>query len=409
MLKILISDDEYFARYGLRESINWEEYGYCIVAEAVDAHDAYEKYMQYKPDIVITDICMEETSGLDFIAKVKATDATPAKFVVLTGFAEFDYVKTALENGVHSYLLKPVKNNELLEKLNEIKKSIEEKQYVEKTVMNFRSILPYLKNNYLLDVLTGKTTSHSDIQEKFNNCGISLPTDFYITIIIKLDTSYTTNVSVLIEKSIENCLLEYEDFKCTLCSIDEATFALLVYCKEIDMHAINSLFFEIQNNFAVLSNLPLQIGISDIFDDLTNISTSYHQAMNALNDRYINKNSEIAFYNFLQNTSGYQQEVLRAIDIIKRDYAKPLTISQVSNDIFISPSHLMFIFKRDTGKTFNEFLTEYRLKFAIEMLKSNKYKIYEVAEKVGYKNSKYFTHIFKKYLNSTPKDYHKGG
>lgn len=53
----------------------------------------------------------------------------------------------------------------------------------------------------------------------------------------------------------------------------------------------------------------------------------------------------------------------------------------------------MRIFKRETGKTFTEYLTEYRIEMALQMLNTNNYKIYEVSKCVGYSNPKYFCKI----------------
>ena len=68
----------------------------------------------------------------------------------------------------------------------------------------------------------------------------------------------------------------------------------------------------------------------------------------------------------------------------------------------------MMLFKQELGTTFNSYLTEYRIKTAIKLMKKNEYKIYEISEMVGYKDSDYFTRIFKKVTGVTPKKYMKG-
>jgi two-component system response regulator YesN len=67
----------------------------------------------------------------------------------------------------------------------------------------------------------------------------------------------------------------------------------------------------------------------------------------------------------------------------------------------------MHIFKTEVGKTFNECLIDYRIERAKELLKDSRYKIYEVSGKVGYKDVKYFSQIFKKITGMSPSEYIK--
>lgn len=106
---------------------------------------------------------------------------------------------------------------------------------------------------------------------------------------------------------------------------------------------------------------------------------------------------------YLQCT--YHPEIQQAIATIMRNYASALTIEVVANDLYISPSYLMFLFKKETGKTFNTYLTEYRVQKAIEFIKTDKYKIYEISTMVGYNDANYFSQIFKRITGKTPKNY----
>jgi len=65
----------------------------------------------------------------------------------------------------------------------------------------------------------------------------------------------------------------------------------------------------------------------------------------------------------------------------------------------------MHLFKSELGKTINECVTEYRIEAAKKMLKNPKYKMLEISQKVGYKNDKYFTRVFKKVTGMNPSDY----
>jgi len=91
MYKVLIVDDEPIIRKGLRNIINWKNFGCEVVAEAGDGLDGLELIRKHKPDIIITDIKMPETDGLSMIKQMKE-DVPDSKIIILTGHRDFDYV-----------------------------------------------------------------------------------------------------------------------------------------------------------------------------------------------------------------------------------------------------------------------------------------------------------------------------
>ena len=78
---------------------------------------------------------------------------------------------------------------------------------------------------------------------------------------------------------------------------------------------------------------------------------------------------------------------------------------KLCEDLAISVSYFSSAFKLYTGKTFIEFLTERRIEEAKMLLSHSNLKIYEIALKCGYRDSGYFTSIFKKNVHMTPKEY----
>lgn len=96
------------------------------------------------------------------------------------------------------------------------------------------------------------------------------------------------------------------------------------------------------------------------------------------------------------------QEALR---FIKEHYREEITIQQIADALYLSPYYLMHIFKSDIGKTFNTFLTDFRMETAKELLQIPGCKIYEIARQVGYSDVKYFNKLFKKHTGLTPSDF----
>lgn len=82
-----------------------------------------------------------------------------------------------------------------------------------------------------------------------------------------------------------------------------------------------------------------------------------------------------------------------------------LSIDEIASKLFVNYAHLCFIFKRDTGVTINEYLTELRIKKAKELLDNGNILVLDVASKVGYADANYFGKCFKKYYGLAPSKY----
>ena len=101
------------------------------------------------------------------------------------------------------------------------------------------------------------------------------------------------------------------------------------------------------------------------------------------------------------------ETVRRAVGYIAAHYNKPITIEWVAGKMFVSPRHMSRCFRAELGMTFNDFLTKYRISKAESLLADGGHKIYEVAQLVGYNDSKYFCKLFKKITGKTPQEYKK--
>ncbi|OAB32967.1 response regulator transcription factor [Paenibacillus glacialis] len=101
----------------------------------------------------------------------------------------------------------------------------------------------------------------------------------------------------------------------------------------------------------------------------------------------------------------YKNIVSVAIKYIHEHYSEEIRLEDISAQVFVTPNYFSRIFKEETGQHFTEWLNKYRVEKAKVLLKDASAKIYEVAERVGYNDYKYFTHIFKKVTGLTPKEY----
>lgn len=126
MLKVLLVDDEPFILKGLSMIIDWAGEGFEIVDMVSNAQKALVVLKKEQPDLVIADIKMPQMTGLELLAKVRQEKISDAYFVMLSGYSDFEYVKTALQNDCLDYMLKPVDRNELLNVLSKVRALHEE-------------------------------------------------------------------------------------------------------------------------------------------------------------------------------------------------------------------------------------------------------------------------------------------
>lgn len=92
----------------------------------------------------------------------------------------------------------------------------------------------------------------------------------------------------------------------------------------------------------------------------------------------------------------------KMLEYIKTCYAQKISINDLSEKYGISSTYLNIKFKKETNYTFNDFLNRYRVLQAVELLKQDKLKVYEIGETVGFQDYKYFILVFKKYMGCSP-------
>jgi two-component system response regulator YesN len=124
MLKVLIVDDEPYVRQYLLAIIDWEKYGFYVCGEAENGAEALEMIRLYSPNLVITDIKMPQIDGLEMIRIAVKEMQVSSKFIVLSGYDDFEYARTAMKYNVMDYILKPIEENELLGILDRFRQEI---------------------------------------------------------------------------------------------------------------------------------------------------------------------------------------------------------------------------------------------------------------------------------------------
>lgn len=126
-MRIMIVDDEPLILTGI-ENIIISEFGESVeIVKAFDGINALQKLKHFSPDLIITDICMPEVSGLELIDKVSKSGIC-SRFIILTGYADFEYARQAIQYNALDYILKPIDKSELVKHINTISKCLEREQ-----------------------------------------------------------------------------------------------------------------------------------------------------------------------------------------------------------------------------------------------------------------------------------------
>ena len=105
MIPVMLVEDEFLVRVGLKTCIPWEELGYQIVAEADSAEVAARKYAECAPSLIVTDIRLPHKSGIDLMHEIRSRDKA-VRFIIISAFDDFTIAQQAIEVGVDGYFIK---------------------------------------------------------------------------------------------------------------------------------------------------------------------------------------------------------------------------------------------------------------------------------------------------------------
>lgn len=190
MIRVLIAEDELLPRIGLKSLIDWEAQGYELVGECDNGQIALEKARELRPDIVITDIKMPVLSGIELMNRIKQENL-PCKFIALSGYDDFEYVRQALVQGAEDYLLKLEMNREaLLGVLNRTKEKIfaerKQAQEKEKKDLLYARNFSKLREQFLLDCAHGDLTDPAELARKMEELEVGLPPENLLCFLLRL-------------------------------------------------------------------------------------------------------------------------------------------------------------------------------------------------------------------------------
>lgn len=536
MVKVFLVEDEIIIRNGIKNSINWGAHGYEFAGEASDGELALPMILEKKPDILITDIKMPFMDGLELSEQVKK--ALPdTKIMILSGYNEFDYAKTAIKIGVTDYLLKPISSEKLLEAIDkvaeEIRREREEKKQQGQYFREMQENKESEKFHFFNQVFAGSMPLGECI-ECGKQIGIEISAEGYCVLLFKVvavehPMDYSED-NVRAAEEIENLVEATEKVLWFRRGVEGWGFIIQGSVgEELDKRTegLKISLIQIMDRY---NNLEFFGGIGSQAGRFSEIKKSYNDANRAFSERFSKEFNQFVLYSdvhklqieddvqvhglgmmannrnmlerFLktgtenevksfvnayfdaigeknlqsmmlrqyiimdafisiqslgdslnikkeeleaelgdvkevsryvqdldstqtyletlvtrmiqmrEQASGrrYSEIIEKAREYIEKNYiSEDISLNTVAASVNMSPSYFSSLFSQEVGVTFVEYLTTVRMDKAKELLMCTDKRTSDIGYEVGYKDSHYFSYIFKKTQGCSPKEFRSRG
>lgn len=357
----MIVDDEIEARDDMLACIDWHSNGMFVVGTADDGMTAYEMIIREKPDIVLIDIQMPGMNGLQVIERIQNEYETSPAFIIISGYDDFSFAQQAIHLSVDEYLLKPFLPDDVLRAINKSIKRIE----------TFRRLSSDAQEksffSFYCDCVERDTSPDKKQQ-------MSYPIDEERALInslqIGLQEETLSLFDLFFDKAEKNNKKQSTVINCCLMLYMEV-YRLLLERK-----------LELSKNF------------------FTSVSVHDGRVISSLKESF--REIVIEAYGLLNSKKESNFLISRAVKYIENHYYEKLSLDSVAKEMFVSPPYLSSLFKQTLSINFIDYVHSVRIENAKRLLSTTNQKNYEIAEQVGYTDSKYFSQVFKKLTGLTP-------
>ncbi|MGE7825826.1 response regulator transcription factor [Paenibacillus sp. NPDC093718] len=345
MYRIMMIDDEYAIHLSLRKLVERSGLQIVVTSEAEDGVEALEMLENSRPDIIVTDICMPEMDGLEFIRRVRESHPQ-MHFIILSGHDNFEFARQALRYGVSDFLLKPIDPAQFQTTLERACRELDERKarfsrQTEWTLSQQRHKARLAELLYSAD----EQRALEQIRE----------------IMTLFETSGPEEVSV---SRYAQMLMQ----------------DLLTAMKERGLL------------------LAMEIG-EDQWPQDDPIACS-RQIQDKIKEM-------LALIKGSRNL-GSRHNIQKAKRYIEENYAmEDLSLQEVADSVGMSVTYLSRTFKSETNMNFVKYLVQVRMEKARELLAESELSAQETAYRVGFSDYVHFSKTFKKFHGLTPSAYRK--
>ncbi len=319
MYKVVIADDELWLRKGLQKKIRWNDLELSFCGDASDGEEAYHLAIEKQADIVIADVRMPVQDGLKLSEKILSYNKN-IKIIVVSGYDEFQYVKTAISFGAVDYILKPVKAEELNNALKKAIDSLEKNKSADTFKKNISDILKKSMNEFILH---NKKEDALNFNQWLNKAHIQ--GHEYSVVLFLVDRSITDIDKVKQDMLAYSNKIANGDFNIIEFERQFSIIGLLIIRmtdkRDIETY-IRRLWFFLENNYAQIIFTTIG-GCSTSINDIPKLYTRALKLMDSYND-FQSQSNNIVFFNEEDDEKNYEypavihQEILHCIKIKNR-------------------------------------------------------------------------------------------
>ncbi|MFD2614090.1 response regulator transcription factor [Paenibacillus gansuensis] len=414
-MRILIVEDEHFVRKGLIHTVDWSAYGFEVVGEADNGEKALQFLAQTQggADIVFTDIAMPIMSGIELIRELKRS--YPAiRFVILTCHQDFHYVREALQLGAIDYLIKTQLEDRMFEDaLQRIRLRLEEVkgEFVPLMHEERKWSIVLLENNELFRGTSTYPSLEAILEETRDNGATIIATDEPVGIIQAKDRNFLSQYFYsrhyskrvwLWSSSPEGDMdvhwqrieSEWKSLKWIFSDLECNEWFRLVERQRPEKDKLIQLIENTLAAFALVrSEHDVNPGIAE-GDPLL----FWHDMKKRVSGHFLR--STLQSY-----TKDICLSIYKALVLMYERCSDPLNQESVAHHVGLSRGYFGQIFRPITGSSFHEMLTMFRLMTAERLLKESDELVYNISEQSGFKDEKYFSHLFKRNRGLSPSEY----
>lgn len=292
--RVLIVDDEIRIGMLIRKLIHWDELSLECVAVLDNGQAAYDMILVEKPDIVITDVRMPKIDGLQLIEMVKENQGI--RFIIVSGYREFEFAQKAIKHSVRDYLLKPINEEELNQSLAKLCSEISdetEARWKEAHSRQALSVSEQIIRGDLLSVIISQNVLPV-IEELRERTGLSLGADAFRALVIKADHRDTQKADKKLDRVLADKILSaldkaFDGWGPEKLVCEQANFYIhcllnypVAHSKEIK-DRINIMLIELQDYSMGFDQHNVTVGIGRGKTRYSEISGSLREAHDAVN------------------------------------------------------------------------------------------------------------------------------
>lgn len=367
MYKVLIVEDNQAVQRNIEKLIHQAGEEYQVVGKMLNGVQGLEFLRKTEVDIVVTDIQMSVMNGLEFIERCRSTFPN-IFFMIISGYDEFEYARTAMKLNVHEYILKPVDPQEFKEALK--------RTAAEADASALRN-QPIFSENELKDLLKLKDVKTA---EGYKEKWMPITERLEKTIIRWDKKAFLAELEILINQWMKRGDTA-EEISGFLMGINE-----LIISKK-----------HCQNEFDFAAFVRNIMFLSHTYNDLKASTGEFYSAL-------FDKIDTLALEN------KYAREMLfkKMTDYLQEHIYGMINMQDMKEYFGMSESYMSRVFKQYAQISPMVYYSNLKIEEAKKIMDYNSsIKIGEIAEMLGYSNQYYFSKAFKSSQGMSPQEYKK--